>query len=55
MKKQYISPLLTIVAMILLLISRLISESSFDWLGVLAIIVILASAFGIYFEFKKSK
>ena len=39
--------------MILLLIPRFISESGFDWLGVLAIIVILASVFGIYYDYKK--
>ena len=53
MKIKYIGPLLTITAMILLLIPPFISESGFDWLGVLAIIVILASVFGIYYDYKK--
>ena len=53
MKIKHIGPLLTITAMILLLIPRFISESGFDWLGVLAIIVILASVFGIYYDYKK--
>jgi len=53
MKIKYIGPLLTITAMILLFIPRFISESGFDWIGVLAIIVILASVFGIYYDYKK--
>jgi hypothetical protein len=54
MKIKYIGPLLAITAMILLLIPRFISESGLDRLGVLAIVVILASVFGIYYDYKKS-
>lgn len=55
MKKQYISPVFTIAAMILLLISGIISKNGFDWLVILAIAVILASVLGIVLELKKPK
>ncbi len=53
-KKQYISPILTSIAMILLLISRLISETSMDWLGYLAIAVLVACIISIIMMYKQS-
>ena len=54
-KKQALSPILTILAMILLLISRLISEKSMDWLGYLAIALIIISVVSLILMYKESK
>jgi len=54
-KKQALSPILTILAMVLLLISRLISEKSIDWLGYLAIAIIIVSVVSLVLIYKESK
>jgi ABC-type bacteriocin/lantibiotic exporter with double-glycine peptidase domain len=53
-KKQYLSPILTSIAMIMLLISRLISERSMDWLGYLAIAVLVTSIISIIMMYRQS-
>lgn len=55
LKNRYISPLFTILAMVLLLISRLISEKSMDWLSYFAIAVIIVAIVGLVLMHKKSK
>jgi hypothetical protein len=54
-KKQSLSPILTIIAMVLLLISRLVSEKSLDWLGYLAIGIIVTSLVSLYLMCRESK
>jgi len=54
-KKQALSPILTIFAMLLLLISQLISEKSMDWLGYLAIAVIVAAIVSLIMMYRESK
>mgnify|MGYP000327236433 CR=1 FL=1 len=54
-KKQALSPILTIFAMLLLLISQLISEKSMDWLGYLAIAVIVVAIVSLIMMYRESK
>ncbi len=42
-KKQYVSSIFTVLAMILLLVSRIIGNEAMDWIGYLAILVIIVS------------
>ncbi|MBU2921691.1 hypothetical protein KO504_10090 [Winogradskyella psychrotolerans] len=53
-KKQALSPILTIFAMLLLLISQLISEKSMDWLGYLAIAVIVVAIVSLIMMYRES-
>lgn len=43
MKKEYWSPTLNMVAMLLLIASRLISDSGYDWLAIVATVIFLLS------------
>jgi uncharacterized membrane protein len=53
MKKQFLSPLLIIAAMILLIFSRIVSENGFDWLAVVASIILTLSVGIIIYEIIK--
>ncbi|NRR91517.1 hypothetical protein HSX10_08065 [Winogradskyella undariae] len=55
-KREALSPALTIIAMTLLLISRLLSDdTSMDWLGYLAITVMITAIVSLFLIYKKSK
>jgi hypothetical protein len=54
-KKEYLSPILNMVAMILIILSRLVSGEGFDWLAIIAIIIFLLSAGSLISLLKKSK
>jgi cytochrome c biogenesis protein CcdA len=55
MKKELLSPLFTIIAMILIVISRLLDEQKLDWLAYAAVAVIIASGYHMYSTLKKTK
>jgi uncharacterized membrane protein YhaH (DUF805 family) len=55
MKKELISPLLTILAMILLIMSRIIDAQKMDWLAYVALVIIIASIIYIIKPIKSSK
>lgn len=55
MKKELISPLLTILAMILLIMSRIIDAQKMDWLVYVALVIIIASIIYIIKPIKSSK
>jgi uncharacterized membrane protein YhaH (DUF805 family) len=55
MKKELISPLLTILAMILLIMSRIIDAQKMDWLEYVALVIIIASIIYIIKPIKSSK
>ncbi len=54
MKKQYISPILNMAAMILLIMSRLITDKGFDWLAIIALVIFLLSTGSLISIIKKS-
>jgi len=55
-KREALSPVLTIIAMLMLLTSQLLSnEASIDWLGYLAITIIIAAAISLFLIYRKSK
>ena len=55
MKKELINPLLTILAMILLIMSRIIDAQKMDWLAYVALVIIIASIIYIIKPIKSSK
>ena len=55
MKKELISPLLTMSAMILLIISRLLSSGGMDWIGYAAVVILIACAVIIAQSLNKTK
>ncbi|MCB0466034.1 MAG: hypothetical protein KDC78_10255 [Aequorivita sp.] len=55
MKKEYLSPLLNMVAMLLLVTSRWLSEKRLNWLAIIALIIFSLSAFSLYKAVRKSK
>lgn len=55
MKKQFLSPVLIIVAMLLLVIPKLMRREPLDWLGYSALGLILLVSIGIYVEYRKIK
>lgn len=55
MKKEVVSPVLTLLAMVLIIISRLMDAGKFDWIASAAFILILASAYNIWSIYKSSK
>ncbi|MGJ8548493.1 hypothetical protein [Winogradskyella wichelsiae] len=55
-KREALSPVLTIIAMVLLLTSRLLSDdTSMEWLSYLAIVVIIAATVNLFLMYKKQK
>ena len=55
-KREALSPVLTIIAMVLLLTSRLLSDdTSMEWLSYLAIVVIIAAIVSLFLMYKKQK
>ncbi|QNK76773.1 hypothetical protein [Winogradskyella undariae] len=56
LKREALSPVLTIIAMVLLLTSRLLSDdTSMEWLSYLAIVVIIAAIVSLFLMYKKQK
>lgn len=55
MKKELISPLLIILAMLLLIVSRIMDAQTLDWIAYAAIIIIIASAYNVVQIIKNSK
>jgi hypothetical protein len=55
MKKEIISPALTILAMLLLIISRVISDKTLDWLTYMTIILIIVGVVNIVSIYRKDK
>ncbi|GAA3777467.1 hypothetical protein GCM10022271_07090 [Corallibacter vietnamensis] len=55
MNKAYLSPILNMVAMLLLIVSRLISEKKFDWLAIAGCVIFLLSGISLFRLIKKSK
>ncbi|WP_411893916.1 hypothetical protein [Winogradskyella sp. A2] len=55
MKKELISPLLTILAMILLIISRVIDAKKVDWIAYAAIAIIIACIIVIFNSINRTK
>jgi hypothetical protein len=55
MKKELISPLLIILAMLLLIVSRIMDAQTLDWMAYAAILIIIASAYNIMKIVKNSK
>ena len=54
MKKEYWSPVLNMIAMILIIISRLLDDNNFDWLTIGALIVFVLSTVNLISLIKKS-
>jgi hypothetical protein len=54
MKKEYFSPILNMIAMLFIILSRLISDNNFDWLALVALIIFLLSAGSLVSLIKKS-
>jgi hypothetical protein len=55
MKKEYWSPVLNMIAMLLLIGSRLISDSGYDWLAIAATVIFLLSAGQLFNFIRKFK
>lgn len=55
MKKQFLSPILTIVAMLLVVVPKLIRREPLHWENYGAIVVIIIGSIGIYLEYRKIK
>ena len=55
MKKQYLPSIFSIVAMILLIFSRLVSDKGLDWLAMVAAVIMLLGFLGVYIEYRKTK
>jgi hypothetical protein len=55
MKKQYLASIFSIAAMILLIISRLVSDKGYDWLAIAATLIMILGFLVIYLEYRKAK
>ena len=55
MKKQFISPSLIILVAVLIVASRLLSDDGFDWLTIIALILLFISIGDLFNVFRRSK
>lgn len=55
MRKKYLGEIVYIIAMLLIIFSRIFSGKGFDWFAIVASILILIALIKVYFEYNKTK